>query len=77
VSLEHRPACGARRMLLDGEGGDVDVTEGLRWLNAAAVQDEPQALRHLGLPRGRHPRTARKQVIESLEPALGIEPRTC
>ena len=34
-------------MFLEGEGGDVDVTEGLRWLDAAAAQLEPQALRHL------------------------------
>lgn len=34
-------------MFLDGEGGDVDEAEGLRWLEAAAAQDEPQALRHL------------------------------
>ena len=34
-------------MFLEGEGGDVDVTEGLRWLDAATAQLEPQALRHL------------------------------
>ena len=34
-------------MFLDGEGGDIDVAEGLRWLDAAAAQDEPQALMQL------------------------------
>jgi len=34
-------------MYLVGEGGSVDTAEGLRWLEAAAAQDEPQALRHL------------------------------
>jgi TPR repeat protein len=34
-------------MLLDGEGGAIDEGEGLRWLEAAAAQDEPQALRQL------------------------------
>jgi hypothetical protein len=34
-------------MYLVGEGGQVDVVEGLRWLEAAAAQDEPQALRYL------------------------------
>jgi TPR repeat protein len=34
-------------MLLDGEGGEIDEVEGLRWLEAAAAQDEIQALEHL------------------------------
>ncbi len=34
-------------MYLVGEGGGVDEAEGFRWLEAAAAQDELQALRHL------------------------------
>jgi TPR repeat protein len=43
-------------MLLDGEGGDIDIAEGLRWLEAAAAQDEPQALQQLQyiLREGQH-----------------------
>jgi len=34
-------------MFLDGEGGAIDVTEGLYWLEAAAAQDHPGALQRL------------------------------